>query len=227
MMKVEHKEDQLFRGLMGDSVNLELKEISEEGEFEGYASIFGEIDRGGDIVERGAYAQSLAERPASEIKLLWQHNVSDVRGRWLEVREDDKGLFCRGKLFLSMEKGRDAYTLVKEKAIDGLSIGYRTVVGDRDRNTGVRHLKQLELFEVSLVTFPMQKTARIHGAKAEALPTVRQFEEWLTRDAGFTSRMAKAIIADGYKALHDERDAPSSEEQNLAEVFKNAAKLFR
>ncbi len=131
---------------------------------EGYASLFGMADRGGDIVEAGAYARSLTalEKDGRRVKMLWQHDPSQPIGVWEEVREDKRGLFVRGRLLDGIARGREAAHLLSAGAIDGLSIGYRTVVARKD-DQGRRLLKDLELWEVSLVTFPMLPEARIGG----------------------------------------------------------------
>ncbi|WP_298494042.1 HK97 family phage prohead protease [uncultured Maritimibacter sp.] len=134
---------------------------------EGYASFFGEADRGGDIVEAGAYAASLAEvaRRGNQVKMLWQHDPAQPIGVWDEVREDKRGLFVKGRILTDIAKGREAARLIEAGAIDGLSIGYRTVRATKN-DRGQRLLKELELWEVSLVTFPMLPSARI-GAKGD------------------------------------------------------------
>jgi len=136
---------------------------------EGYASYFGKCDKGGDVVQAGAYAASLtslAQRGVS-VKMLWQHDPAQPIGVWDEVREDAKGLYVKGRLLSEVEKGREAVALLEAGAIDGLSIGYRTVRAKKD-DKGQRLLSELELWEVSLVTFPMLSDARV-GAKGDTL----------------------------------------------------------
>ncbi|MBK5928526.1 HK97 family phage prohead protease [Rhodobaculum claviforme] len=134
----------------------------------GYASVFGRRDSGGDTVVAGAYAASLRRltEEGRRVKMLWQHDPTRPIGVWEEVVEDDRGLWVRGRLLPEVAKGREAAALIAAGALDGLSIGYRTVKAERERNGG-RRLVALELWEVSLVTFPMQSEARV-GAKAEA-----------------------------------------------------------
>jgi len=129
----------------------------------GYASLFGAADQGGDTVQRGAYGASLAK--GRGVKMLWQHDPTQPIGVWDEVREDDKGLWVKGRLLTDVAKGREAASLIAARAIDGLSIGYRTVKASKDPNGG-RLLAELELWEVSLVTFPMLPDARV-GAKGD------------------------------------------------------------
>ncbi|GAB4283462.1 MAG: HK97 family phage prohead protease [Roseovarius sp.] len=134
---------------------------------EGYASRFGDPDQGGDIVEKGAYARSLRRLAAEgrQVKMLWQHDPTQPIGVWDEGREDDTGLYVKGRLIDSVARAREAAALIAAGAIDGLSIGYRTLRAARN-GEGRRLLRELELWEVSLVTFPMLPSARV-AAKGE------------------------------------------------------------
>lgn len=145
----------------------ETEEIAGGLKIEGYASYFGELDRGGDIVVKGAYAKSLDALIAKggQVKMLWQHDPTQPIGIWDEVREDARGLYVKGRILDEVAKGREAAALIAAGAIDGLSIGYRTVKATKD-DKGQRLLKELELWEVSLVTFPMLPSARV-GSKGE------------------------------------------------------------
>lgn len=140
-------------------------------EIEGYASLFGVADQGGDVVAKGAYAGSLTALAAQGrgVKMLWQHDASAPIGVWDEVREDERGLYVKGRLLESVARGREAVALIEAGALDGLSIGYRTKKAVRGAD-GKRNLQELELWEVSLVTFPMLPSARV-GAKADTLET--------------------------------------------------------
>ena len=140
-------------------------ELGDDETISGYASLFDEVDQGGDVVKVGAYGTSLdrLKDAGIRVKLLWQHDPREPIGVWDEVREDKKGLFVKGRLLTETQRGREAAALIRAGAIDGLSIGYRTVKADRDAK-GRRQLAELELWEVSLVTFPMLPEARI-GAK--------------------------------------------------------------
>jgi len=135
----------------------------------GYASLFGQADQGGDVVVQGAYAASLkALRDAGRsVKMLWQHDPGTPIGYWEEIREDDRGLWVKGRLLEDVAKGREAAHLIAAGAIDGLSIGYRTKKASKD-SAGRRRLEEVELWEVSLVTFPMLAEARVE-AKSDAL----------------------------------------------------------
>jgi HK97 family phage prohead protease len=135
----------------------------------GYASVFGKKDQGGDVVQKGAYAASLKRLAAAggRVKMLWQHDPAQPIGIWDEVREDATGLWVKGRILTDVAKGREAAALLSAGAIDGLSIGYRTLKAERN-GKGQRLLSELELWEVSLVTFPMLPEARV-SAKADAL----------------------------------------------------------
>ena len=135
---------------------------------EGYASLFDRCDHGGDTVAKGAYGRCLTQLTTDgrSIKMLWQHDPREPIGVWDEVREDDKGLYVRGRLLSEVTRAREAAVLIEAGAIDGLSIGFRTRKATRDKR-GRRLLAELELWEVSLVTFPMLADARV-DAKADA-----------------------------------------------------------
>lgn len=143
---------------------------------EGHASLFGVVDRGGDVVLPGAYAASLKRMAAAggRVRMLWQHDPAQPIGVWDEVREDARGLWVKGWLLTELEKGREAAALLAAGAIDGLSIGYRTVRAERGPQ-GRRLLAEVELWEVSLVTFPMLPAARVavKGAAGELVAALQ------------------------------------------------------
>jgi hypothetical protein len=102
-----------------------LARITAKGAFEGYASLFGVVDLGRDLVAPGAFRETLAARPAGAVKLLWQHDPSQPLGVWREIAEDGRGLKVRGQLDLAVAKAREAHALMRSGAVDGLSIGFR------------------------------------------------------------------------------------------------------
>ncbi|PZX17716.1 hypothetical protein LX81_01443 [Palleronia aestuarii] len=142
--------------------------VTDGSVIEGYASLFGTPDHGGDVVEAGAYAVSLGALASrgGRVKMLWQHDPTQPIGVWDEVREDGRGLYVKGRILTEIERGREAAALVQAGAIDGLSIGYRTKRAGKD-GRGRRLLSELELWEVSLVTFPMLPEARVGSKRAE------------------------------------------------------------
>jgi len=143
---------------------------------EGYASLFGVADKGGDVVLPGAYAASLTQmmKNGGRVRMLWQHDPAQPIGVWDEVREDARGLWVKGRLLTELERGREAAALLAAGALDGLSIGYRTVRAERGPQ-GRRLLAEVELWEVSLVTFPMLPAARVavKGAAGELVAALK------------------------------------------------------
>lgn len=141
--------------------------LGEGQQIAGYASVFGRRDKGNDIVVKGAYAASLKALAArsEKVRMLWQHDPAQPIGIWDEVLEDDHGLFVTGRILPDVARGREALALLKAGAVDGLSIGYRTLRAEKTPQ-GTRKLLELDLWEVSLVTFPMQAEARISQKSA-------------------------------------------------------------
>ena len=141
--------------------NKALADINEQGIFCGYASVFNQVDGGGDMVMPGAFRQSLKRRKPKNIRMLFQHDPATPVGVWLDIFEDKHGLFVRGKLTSGVQRASELNQLLDQGAIDGLSIGFKTQRARRDKATGIRKIYQLDLWEVSLVTFPMLTSARI------------------------------------------------------------------
>ncbi len=195
------------------AVALEIKADS-EGRIEGYASRFGEMDQGGDVVVKGAFAESLAGRTP---KMLWQHDPSQPIGMWEQASEDETGLYVRGRILDTVEKGREARALIEAGAIDGMSIGYRTIDADRGAD-GARILKQLDLWEVSLVTFPMLTSARVDAIKAAEMSR-REMEQKLTQDAGFSRSVARALMGGGHDAIKAMQDAGDDRLDELCDLL--------
>jgi HK97 family phage prohead protease len=138
-----------------------------DGAFEGYASVFGNADLARDVVMPGAFRDSLAQKGPAGVRLLWQHDPGCPIGLWLALEEDSYGLYAAGKLDLELRAGREAYRMLRKGALDGLSIGYRTRAERRCAITGLRQLDRIDLWEISLVTFPLQPKARVNRAHAE------------------------------------------------------------
>ena len=147
-----------------------VTEASSFGIIRGYASLFGSIDLAGDRIEAGAFARSIARRGAAAVRMLWQHDPGRPIGAWTTIAEDAKGLLVEGRLALETIGGREAHGLIKAGAVDGLSIGFRTeralngAEGPHDRRARTaprRRLVEIDLWEISVVTFPMQERARV------------------------------------------------------------------
>ena len=144
--------------------------IDSDGTIEGYASLFGEIDQARDMVMPGAFEKSLRTRGVRRIPMLFQHDPAEPIGVWLDLREDYRGLYARGRLIPEVARGHELLALLKAGTADGLSIGFRTVKGRLDPKTRVRKLDIIDLWEISLVTFPLLAGARVRSVKAASSP---------------------------------------------------------
>ena len=184
-------------------IELDLK-ASGDGLIEGYGAVYGVVDTGGDIIAPGAFRDSLAS--GRKVRMLKQHDPSQVIGVWTDITEDRSGLRVKGQLLMRTEAGRDTFEELSAKAIDGLSIGYRTL--EVTRSEEARIIEKADLWEVSVVTFPMNTLAKIDAVKAADL-SKRDLERMLTQDAQMTRSVARALMAGGYdavKAMHDAGD---------------------
>ncbi|MGB7432079.1 MAG: HK97 family phage prohead protease [Ahrensia sp.] len=190
-----------------------LQSVTEAGRFSGYASLFGEVDLGRDAVAAGAFSKSLANQKTSAIRMLFQHNPDEPIGHWVSLVEDAVGLRVEGQLALDVAKAREVHALLKTGALDGLSIGFKTVRAKTDAVSGIRTIVEAELWEISVVTFPMLPTARVEAVKSARLPTIREFERFLVRDAGLTRSEAKRTVAQGYASVVGTRDARGQNEK--------------
>jgi HK97 family phage prohead protease len=157
-------------------VDLVLDEVEPDGTFAGYASLFGRIDLGKDVVERGAFAKSLRTRGAAGIRMLFQHDANEPIGVWTELREDQRGLFVRGRLAKDVGRAREILSLMRGGALDGLSIGFRAVRAKSDPASGVRRIIEADLWEISVVTFPMLPGARVQTVKGRSATSQRLAE---------------------------------------------------
>jgi uncharacterized protein len=184
------------------AIRFECKSLDDTGVFEGYASKFGNEDLGADIVVRGAFANSLKDRGIRGVKMLHEHDTAQPIGKWLDLVENDYGLYCKGKLLIEqLPKAKEVHALLKEQILDGLSIGFRVVKATSQRgNDAVRMLEAIDLREISTVMFPMNELSVITSVKHD-LPTEREFQCWLQRDAQFSRSEAEHIIAHGLKSL--------------------------
>jgi uncharacterized protein len=138
------------------------------GVFQGYASLFGKRDQQGDVVMAGAFAESLRVKGAENIRMLFQHNPAEPVGCWIDIVERERGLWVRGRLNLRVQRGRELLALLESGGLDGLSIGFKTIRARNDRASGTRQLLAVDLWEISLVTFPMLDGARVSKVKSAA-----------------------------------------------------------
>ncbi|HCR1107422.1 TPA: HK97 family phage prohead protease [Klebsiella aerogenes] len=201
-------------------VPLQIKAVSDSGEFEGYGSVFGVKDSYSDIVTAGAFSKSLDAwgQKGGLPALLWQHKQDEPIGVYTEMREDANGLFVKGRLLIDDDPlAKRAHAHMKAGSLSGLSIGYSLKDYEYDKAKDAFMLKEIDLWEVSLVTFPANDEARISNVKsaiaAGELPRPREFERVL-RDAGLSRTQAKAFMAEGYSALNP-RDADAEAALNV------------
>lgn len=181
----------------------ELK-LAEDGtrRVSGYGAVFGNVDSYGDIILPGAFAKSLASRGMP--KMLAQHDWGKVPGMWDVAKEDEKGLYLEGP-FAKTPLGEEYQELAQMGALGGMSIGYRTLDSEYNRE-GHRLLKEVELWEVSLVTFPANDQATITGVKSSP-DNIRDFEKLLREEGGYSREDATTIALHGFKALKSQREA--------------------
>jgi len=144
--------------------NFQVKSMQQDGSFAGYASVFGLVDSQNDVVMPGAFKHTLRKR-ADSVKLLWQHQVDEPIGVFTSVAEDGHGLYVEGRLLLELQRGQEAYALLKNRAINGLSIGYSVVAAEYNAQSGIRLITELNLWEISLVTFPANEEAVVMRVK--------------------------------------------------------------
>lgn len=203
-----------------------IGKVEADGTFTGYASLFGKSDLARDVVEPGAFARAIRQRGVAGIRMLYQHDPAEPIGTWLEIAEDARGLFVKGRLAGGVERAREVRELMRAGALDGLSIGFRTVRARKDAKSGVRRIIEADLWEISVVTFPMLPEARVESVKGRGLPSVREFERWLTRDARLTRGEARTVIARGFSALARERDAARETPEGLAGRIREATRII-
>lgn len=178
----------------------EVKTFDASGAFQGYASLFNRIDMGGDVVVPGAFRESLARRGARGVKLLYQHDMNEPIGIWTALEEDERGLYAEGRILADVNRGREVLALMKAGALDGLSIGFKTVRSSRDRQSGGRRLEKVDLWEISIVTFPLLPEARIGATKRHSpTPPPRSHAPRSTRErdlAALLHRAARTLAPD-------------------------------
>jgi len=210
--------------------DLKLQTVAGDGFFSGYASLFGAVDLGRDVIEKGAFAASLKRRAAAGIRMLFQHDPAEPIGTWSVIREDRRGLYVEGRLAVGVGRAREVHDLMKAGALDGLSIGFEAVKARTDARTGIRHILAADLWEISVVTFPMLPGARVTDVKrlpGASVPSRRDIERRLTRQAGLTRSEARALMAKGFAGLIGMQDAARAETGGLAEKVREAARRIQ
>ena len=207
-------------------LSFEIKAVSDDGLFSGYASVFDNVDSYGDIVRKGAFVESIGEWEAKGKMppILWNHDPSDPIGVYTKMQEDDKGLFVEGRLLIDdVPRAKQTHALMKAGVIDGLSIGYRVKEYFYNVDEEVTDLIKLSLREVSIVTFPANPETRIEAVKsrldAGELPTLPEFEKFL-REAGFSKSQATAIAGHGLRKLLSDSAPEAKSIQNALNILK-------
>jgi uncharacterized protein len=210
------------------AAELKADEDEEEGVFEGLASTFGNVDLVGDIIKRGAFKGSLADRPAEKVKMLLGHDAGGIPiGVWDSIKETRQGLSVKGRLLLKIQQAADVFEAMKAGVMDSLSIGFRTLEEDFDKQ-GRRIIKAVDLLEISVVNFPANPKAQITSVKdflqrvgPEDIACKRDLENVL-RDAGFSKSLAGYIVAGWEPPAR--RDAEGNE---LAAAIENLIRTIR
>lgn len=167
-MSVEKNAGELVSPVENKRAKISLGNVSQDGQFGGYASLFGIADLTNDIVEFGAFSKTLELHSSRPVRMLFQHDPDQVIGRWLTIREDQKGLYVEGQLSLDVTRAKDVHALMLSGALDGLSIGFKTRKSRKDPKTGARYISEADLWEISVVTFPMLPDARVTQVKSNA-----------------------------------------------------------
>ena len=206
------------------SFALQIKAAADDGTIEGYGSVFGVRDNYDDVIAKGAFAATLAEHKAAGTMpaMLWQHECDEPIGVWTDMVEDEKGLLLKGRLALDVTRGKEAHALLKMGALNGLSIGFLSKQWAYDRETDVRTLTEIELWEVSLVTFPANEKARVTNVKStEELATPKDAERIL-REAGFSKSDATGFVSGVMRMGEARRDSADS----TAAAIKAATRLL-
>ena len=220
-------------------VPFEKKAISEAGDFEGYGSTFGDVDFGGDAVIKGAFSRTLSEwKTKGQLPLMpWYHNMVQPIGDWLEMEEDDMGLFVKGKLWIEGSKRIDSavmvHNLLTGTGPKGMSIGYATRESEYVEIEGksVRNLIDVDLMELSIVPFGMNPNAIVTNAKSRfrdedgELKEKRDFERVL-REAGLSRKEAKAFLSKGWAGLPRDEGEGEADENEIAEIKETLKNIF-
>jgi len=201
---------------------LNLKASGSNGLIEGYGAVFGNRDLMGDICLPGCFAASLDAHKEAETTpaMLMAHDQSAPVGKWLEMAEDDYGLFVKGRLTMALQAAKDAFSLALDNALS-LSIGYSTVKAHYDQERQANILEAVNLGEVSFVALAANSAAKITSVKT--LSTVRDYERALRTDYGLSSREAKKLVQGGWKAY---QPGYATEQKQIADLIRASAHKF-
>lgn len=227
-LETPKSDEEVQEGILEFEAELKAYSSDEEnkGEFTGYASVFGNVDLGGDIVERGAFQKSLRRKGYRKVKMLYQHDTKQPIGVFDMIKEDENGLFVKGRLAMQTQKGREVYELMKMGAIDGLSVGYRVDAkgyhyDDKKRK---RRLKEVDLMEISAVTFPMNPKANLVSVKSDR--TIREWETFL-REEGGLSRSESKMGANALTKALNQREVGDEQKNDLVATLRNLTEIIK
>lgn len=205
--------------LESKAVALTDVDVTEDGVITGYGSLFGIRDDYGDEVAPGAFLKSLKARNGKPIPMLREHSPGQVIGGWTSFSEDEKGLKLTGRIALDTVLGAETHSLIKAGFLDGLSIGFNTIKSTDD--AAGRVLKEVGLWEVSVVTFPALTPARIDAVKAASL-SKQELLERLTRGADLSRSVALALLKGGFTAIQAKSSAGDEANNRMAQAVLNA-----
>ena len=214
-------------------IPFEMKQISAddpEGVFEGYGAYFGNVDSHLDVIERGAFLNSLQEKSLKSVKILSQHDVTEIVGVPLEIREDDRGLYLKARLLINSKvpEADKLHTLMKEGVLDGLSIGFIIRMQSERNEQGIRTIKEINLMEISIVTFPSNSRAQVLGVKSNTPNNIRDLERRLRDAVGFSRVDAKKYAKAYFEDKKNLRDAGSNAEIDFEdEGLRDAVKSLK
>lgn len=210
---------------------MEIKAEGDTGQFSGYASIFGNVDLGGDVISKDEPFKEIVTNPDGKVLILFSHDSGMGWGSTAaggmpigvaDVSQNSKGLKFDGQLIMDDPFCKRVHTHMKAKTLAGMSIGYDVLPGGYDiLNSGIRELRALKLWEISPVIWGMNPKASIDTVKAN-ITTIREFEDFLRDAGGFSKSQAVAIAGGGYKALQDRRDSGEADEHATYLKFLNS-----
>jgi len=208
------------------SAGLNVKELDEQGRFSGYASVFGVQDSDGDVIVQGAFKRTLSEyeRQGRKPKLLWQHMRHELIGSVTGIGEDEHGLWFEGRLIMEIQKAKEAYALMKAGELTEVSIGFMIREAAREQRGTGRVIEDVDLMEISLVTWAANPEARVTSVKARN--DIREFERFL-RESGFSRTEAVAIASKGFKGLDSQSESEGLESPEIAEAIKSLSQRIR
>tara|TARA_R110002012_G_scaffold216320_1_gene387390 strand:- start:1135 stop:1812 length:678 start_codon:yes stop_codon:yes gene_type:complete len=207
-------------------LSCEFKRIDtdEDGSFEGYGSVFNNKDLGNDVIRKGSFSRTIAEKKPNQIKLLYQHKTDEPIGVIDAIEEDSKGLKIKGRLAMGTQKGREVYELMKMGALDSMSIGYRLAPDGYkyDDKNKRRVIKEVDLMEISMVTFPMNPKAKVTKVKRSDFDEmdVREKENYLCEVGGMSNSLAKHSASILHKSFNKEQCDVVDSIKHLINILK-------